>query len=405
VSDFRVLHGPDTDDPGTLVEHLRSAGTKRSPFDTPFMDFTAELSQALRRSSLGTEPAVAALSYWIRPASLRRLASDWSEENRALELVRVPRGVVFHLPPTNVDTLFVYSWLLSAAVGNANVIRLSPKALDDLDPLLSIMGRLLRDHPAMGSTTSLVSYGHDDRITEALSMSDMRVIWGGDESVRTIRSIPLPPSSMEVAFADRFSLAALDARAVTEVGDGELTDLARRFFNDAYWFDQLGCASPRAVVWCGDEGVIDRAATRFWGAVREELGRRGVETPASAAIAKLVYAAELAIEGATNQIDWRDARMTRMQSSTNAKFHRDSPGGGLFVEHHVSSLAGIAPLLARKDQTLTYFGFEQPELLHLVRSATGIDRCVPIGTALDFGRLWDGFDLLAAFSRIVDIRS
>src|SRR5229473_1854189 len=41
---------------------------------------------------------------------------------------RFPRGLVFHVPPANVDTIFVYSWALSALAGNRNVVRISPRA-------------------------------------------------------------------------------------------------------------------------------------------------------------------------------------------------------------------------------------------------------------------------------------
>ena len=35
-----------------------------------------------------------------------------------------PRGLVFHLPPQNVETVFLYSWALSYLAGNANIVRL-----------------------------------------------------------------------------------------------------------------------------------------------------------------------------------------------------------------------------------------------------------------------------------------
>ena len=35
----------------------------------------------------------------------------------------------------------------------------------------------------------------------------------------------------------------------------------------------------------------------------------------------------------------------------------------------------------------------------------GIDRVVPIGNALDFNSIWDGYDLVEQFSRKVSINS
>src|SRR5262249_35189505 len=110
-----------------VVDRLRAAAAALTPFGPEVTAFASDLSRALRRDpQTRVEPAVAALAYWIRPAHLVQLQHDWLVRGEHDErIVRVPRGVVFHIPPTNVDTLFVYSWLLSALAGNANVIRLS----------------------------------------------------------------------------------------------------------------------------------------------------------------------------------------------------------------------------------------------------------------------------------------
>ena len=38
--------------------------------------------------------------------------------------------------------------------------------------------------------------------------------WGGDETVRTVRQVPLAPMANELAFPERFSLAAFSTTAV-----------------------------------------------------------------------------------------------------------------------------------------------------------------------------------------------
>jgi hypothetical protein len=67
------------------------------------------------------------------------------------------------------------------------------------------------------------------------------------------------------------------------------------------------------------------------------------------------------------------------------------------------SIADLAPALVRKAQTLTWFGFEEEELRGLIRGLNGraIDRVIPIGQALQYGRFWDGYDLLLEFCRHV----
>ena len=393
-------------DAAELVAKVRQAQLSLAPFDERILDFTNDLSRQLRHAALAAdEPAVAALAYWIRPSNTKRLKVEWELLCADERFVRLPRGVVFHLPPTNVDTLFVYSWLLSALVGNANIVRLSPSAVDSGSLLLDVVARVLPAHPAVAATTTLLSYGHEERITAALSTADVRVIWGGDDTVQAIRRVPLAPHATELAFADRFSMCALDAASVASANDEEMRALAAGFFNDAYWFDQLGCASPRAVVWVGEPDVCNSASRRFSAAVHDELDRRRTEVATSAAVAKLVHVADAAAAGGVERADWADNRMTVARMSAGSSILRDGPGGGLFYEVVVSNLNALVADIERRDQTLTYFGFDQSTIRTLARSLSsrGIDRIVPIGQALSFDRFWDGVDLLQSFTRLVAV--
>ncbi|HET9727872.1 MAG TPA: acyl-CoA reductase [Acidimicrobiia bacterium] len=392
-------------DGAKVVRDVRAAARTMAPFAADVVAFAADLSRALRREPRVRElPALGALAFWIRPASLERLRKEWSHLDSDERVVRVPRGAVFHIPPTNVDTLFVYSWLLSALVGNANIVRLSPAAAAAPSPLLGIIGDVLQQHPRVAATTAIVTYAHDDAITAALSGADVRVIWGGDDTVNAIRGVPLGPASMELAFPDRFSMAAFDAAAVNAIDDDDLAQLAGAFYNDAYWFDQMGCASPRLVVWRGSD--VDAAAKRLYDALGAEVDRRGYDTATGVLIAKLVHAADTAAAGHVGRVDWSNNALTVAHLHEVGGIVRDGPGGGLFYDARIEELDDLAPCLVRRDQTLTHFGFSLAELRAFIRmvNGRGIDRVVPVGEALTFGHHWDGYDLLHAFSRGVACR-
>jgi hypothetical protein len=65
------------------------------------------------------------------------------------------------------------------------------------------------------------------------------------------------------------------------------------------------------------------------------------------------------------------------------------------------------PIVVRKDQTVSQFGFSRDELIELAAelSGRGVDRIVPFGSALTFSAIWDGYDLLAEFSRLVTVQA
>lgn len=390
-----------------LMERLR-ASSHSSPFDKGTCDALHSVARKLRQPARARAfPQLAALAFWLRPAEIQRLREAWNsletEGSLSLSLL-VPRGVVFHVPPSNVDTLFVYSWALSALVGNANVVRIPAVTSEATTALLEAVRECLDEHPHLADSTALVTYGHEADISAALSEADVRVVWGGDDTVLSLRSIPRPARSVELSFPDRTSLAVLNAARVVSLEPEALDDLVHRFFNDAFWFDQLACSSPRLVVWQGSPEDTRRAREAFYTALKTRVGRQGLEPSASAAIAKMVHAADTAAAGLLDHLDWRSNAVTVAELRKPA-FPRDGPGGGLFYDLRVDELDDLQPVVDGRDQTLSYFGVEPAELWAFARALNGrgIDRIVPVGKALSFDRYWDGLDLLQAFSKRVAI--
>jgi hypothetical protein len=80
---------------------------------------------------------------------------------------------------------------------------------------------------------------------------------------------------------------------------------------------------------------------------------------------------------------------------------REFAEAGLLFEARLHRLTDLAPLLGRRDQTLVAHGFEREELVALVDASAGrgLDRIVPLGTALRFSHRWDGMDLLEVLTR------
>lgn len=398
----RVAPAEGPTDAAEIVASLVAAQQTLRPFDSSVLDFSEDLSRRLRKHPLvRSAPALAALAHWIRPASVEALRRHWERLCAAPGIVRAPRGVVFHLPPTNVDTLFVYSWLLSALVGNANVVRLSPSALEDGGSLLETVTATIPDHPVVAATTAIVSYGHDSSITGALSRSDMRVIWGGDEAVKAIRSVPLAPHATELVFPDRFSFVAFGATAMSEAPSSLVESVVDQFVNDAYWFDQLGCSSPRLIVWVGDETTAARAAKRFRDALVEHLDREHRSIPTSAVISKLVFAAVHSADGSITDVDWQNNEATFMTVTSMDALDRHGPGGGLFQQVRVERLGEVVGHVHKSDQTMTHWGLDADQLSSFADDlgARGIERVVPVGKALEFSNHWDGHDLMHSFSR------
>lgn len=407
MSTVRYLLGAE----GEFADVLDCCATAPAwaPFDARATAFVARFSQKLLTHPQARQfPEMAALGHWFRGASLRDLAAQYPARPGFL---RLGRGLAFHVAPANVDSVFMYSWLLSLLAGNANLVRVSQKGSPQQDFVIDALRATLAEPvgEAVAGRFVLLTYPHDDAITRAISARcQLRVVWGGDATVATLRAIPLRPTATELCFPDRFSAAAMSAAAVVALDDTGLAKLAQGFYNDAFWFAQQACSSPRLLAWVGDDAQVDAAAPRFWAALAAELKRRDAATDNSGAMtmARLAASFEYAAAGLAhlgpNTLGSYPLRLV-LDRGLNATVKEIHCGNGLFLEQRAEHLADLAPQFSDREQTLSVFGFSADELAALMQAVPprAIDRLVPIGQALDFSPVWDGQDLVLSFSRLI----
>ena len=156
----------------------------------PFSDQVLDCLKLLSKRLIGSEfaramPQIMALGYWIRPSALKGLQQRLQGSNDQNTIVS-PRGLALHLPPQNVDTLFAYSWVLSYLVGNCNVVRVGsePGAVSRwlIEQILLVLEEAGENHRSI-----FCSYQHSDTdiASKISALCDLRVIWGGDEKIKT----------------------------------------------------------------------------------------------------------------------------------------------------------------------------------------------------------------------------
>jgi hypothetical protein len=387
-----------------VLRTLRSPSAVSEPFSDEIVEFCHAFSRRLFTDNTAKAyPELQTLAFRMRRSELSTLRSEFRELNRG-RVRLVPRGLVFHIPPANVDTISIYSWLLAVLTGNASIVRVSPRASAQTEILWRLLNAGLAEAPAMARGTAMIGYGHETEITAAISqVCDIRVIWGGDATVNAIRAIPLSPFGRDLSFPDRYSLCAIKASAFHELDEASRRDLAARFFNDTFWFNQMACSSPRLIVWCGSPEDDRRASAAFGILVGEHaMAQRRVAEPA-VRIAKFTFACGAIIDEPINAFYNHGNEFSVLEMERPAALNRAQCGGGLVYQVFAPGLSAIAPFVERRDQTLTHFGFDPAELENFLKelNGCGIDRLVPIGQALSFQRHWDGMDLFQELTRQV----
>lgn len=396
-------------DAAPLSEFLEGArDAVGAPFTPARRAAVGALSAAfLEDPAIRSDPASVAAAYWMRPAMIARLAEAF-EQRRAAEphVVRVPAGRVFHVAPSNVDTLFLYSWALSFLCGNANVVRVSRDRPVVVEAMLRAVDRVGRDHPELRNGDRFVTYEHEARVTTALSQwCSQRILWGGDATVAELRPLPLNPHAGERVFGSKFSYAVVSAAAYGAADDAERARLAGAFFNDLFWFDQMACSSPHVVFWVGAAAAVDLGIVEFERRLQQEVDRRGYATAVPDAVRRLSFAFELAAD-ADVRVDLAHPGFVGVRVHDAPGLTKVTCGGGLVRHARLERLEELAAYATEVDQTITHYGFDAEALRSLAtRSGTrGVDRLVPIGQALAFDVVWDGYDLIDDLTRKVTVR-
>ncbi|HVW10529.1 MAG TPA: acyl-CoA reductase [Bryobacteraceae bacterium] len=387
-----------------VLAELTAPGAPSKPFHHEIIAFCADFSRRIFRDEhAGRYPELQALAFWMRKAELARLAVEF-EQLQKTGAILLPRGLVFHVPPANVDTIFIYSWLVSVLTGNRNIIRLSPRAAEQTTIICRVFNEAMASAPeSLRHNTAMLRYGHEREITEAISArADVRILWGGDASVNALRSIPLPPHAKELTFSDRFSFAAIRAARYLASDSARRKQLAADFFNDVFWFDQMACSSPRLLVWVGTAEESNAASENFLRLVQGHAQHRAYRVQPQTRLSRFSFACRAVMDGRAT--GYRDlGEFVLLDVGTVRDFDRGHCGGGLLFQTRIEALAELEPFISRRDQTMTHFGFDTSELTEFAMRLNGLDRIVPVGQALNFNRFWDGYDLLQELTRHVSI--
>jgi len=354
-------------------------------------------------------PALQALGFWLRPRALEALMRTYFLSPS--RTIRTARGIVFLVPPANVETLAAYLCVLSLLLGNITVVRLPLRRGEATDLWLSLMGKALARAPrSIRERLMILSYGHEDAFTDGISgLCDARLVWGGDETIRAFAVRPLPPHARAVGFGDRFSAAAINAGFYLKLDEEGRDALARSLAHDIAQFGQMACSSPRLLHWIGGHDETTAAASDFLPRVTAHMREKfGPPDPSEAmarlnaeflALHDLNVAAQESVDPVLRVLRLADEEKGEALSA----FKNIGYGHGLLLMDRLASLMELATRAEAKDQTLSHAGFEQATIDSFARACNGrgFDRLVPIGQALAFDVVWDGLNLVEIMSKIV----
>ena len=366
-------------------------------FSTQAMDFLAELSDDLLHNQEAKKYGdIIAYAFWIRRRSLESLKTEYNNEKN-----RIGRGISFQITPSNIPVQFVISMTYALIAGNISLIRLSNKEFKQVNIICGSINRVINEKcPELGNYICIMRYEHSSNITQLLSnQCDIRMIWGGDDTINHIRKFPVRPRCVDLGFADRYSISVIDSDYYMR---SDYRVIATDFYNDTFYTDQNACSSTRLIVWTGRQ--VDEAKRIFWSYLKDEVQNKYQLNDISGS-EKLLKTAVCAI----NHPEIRELR------ENNAIVRVEIPqlyndimqykgNSGYFFEYETDEIESILPLLKKGCQTVTFLGDKLEGMLHelvITSGVRGVDRIVLMGHSMDLSLIWDGYDMPIALSRVI----
>ena len=374
------------------------------PFNNLCIDFLEDFSKKLKNyKDLKSYPDLIYLMYWCRKERIKKLEHSLTDNQ-----YRLGRGLIFHICPSNVPTNFVYSLFFGLLSGNSNIVKISSENSKEKLIIISILKNIFdkRKYKVLKNSNILTEYkASNTKNTKFFSsVCDARVIWGGNKTINDIRKFWIPERSIDITFADRYSISVINLEILKNLNLNKLKILAKKFYYDSYLMNQAACNSPHFVFWVGKKNT--KLQNTFWKELNEVVENNFIFDDIHI-VDKYTNLMKNIIEHDNfNKINMYKNNLYVVDVNQKVNTIENIRGkNGTFFQKNINNLSKIKHSISKKCQTLTYFGFEKKELevFLLNNNLSGIDRAVPIGNALNINPIWDGFNVLNELSRIIII--
>ncbi len=174
----------------------------------------------------------------------------------SLKLLKAnPRGLAVHWLSGNIPVLGMLVLIQTIISKNANILKSSHSYSDAIPHLLrefedevyrSPGGGIIKGNDLL-KTISVVYFDRNNReASEYLSnTADIRIAWGGRESVHTVINLPRKHTTEDIIFGPKLSFMAIGREYLEP--DRAYRKLVRKASVDSMVFDQTACASPHTI--------------------------------------------------------------------------------------------------------------------------------------------------------------
>jgi len=377
--------------------------TINKPFNELNTKFLIDFSNELKKDkNIYKFPELFYLMFWCTKKNINKLKS-----NHLSKKIRFGRGLAYHICPSNVPTNFIYSFFFGLLSGNSNIVKLPNKNFPEKELILNIFKNLIKKkkYKIIKNSNSFIEYDKNNEYTKDISsICDARIIWGGNKTINEVRKFWIPERSIELTFADRYSLSIININEITKKNNDELTIIIKKFFYDSYSMNQAACNSPHFIFWIGKKNV--KFQNKFWSKLNDftnkhySLDEKGAVDKYSNLISNIFMQKKFdGVKIFKNNLYVIRPNKNLDQIENIRGIH------GTFFEKNIVDISYLKKFITKKCQTITYFGIKKKVIENFLNNSNllGVDRIVPIGKGLEIDTVWDGYDTINSLSRIINL--
>ena len=113
-----------------------------APYSEQVCEFLGELSKRIQKDKEAKQyPDVLSFAFFCRSGNIKRLKAEF-EDGR----VRLGKGNVFHIAPSNIPINFAFTYVFGLLAGNANIVRVSAtKQYQQVDIVCRILNQMFEE--------------------------------------------------------------------------------------------------------------------------------------------------------------------------------------------------------------------------------------------------------------------
>jgi len=370
-------------------------------------------AKKLNTLDLDAAPGISFLRMWLRRGTLEPIVARelgpnslhgrWHDYGRA-KCKAFPVGVVGHWPAGNVEIQPILSMTCALLGGNAAIVRI-PSGLFEVTQ--RIMEKLVEcdTEEVLTRRIFMAAYDHSRQdLQEAMAKSvDGAMIWGGEEAVLQIRSLPFPHWTRIAVFGPRISVAAMDAEAWSDPENQETW--CRRIARDVWQFDQQACSSPQ-VLFLEKKGNGESTAQfllmlqRAFEIENRAHPRRAIAGALTSAICRA--RASWLLKDTTHKAVFPVGPDWTLLIGSGSDVPSPTQGKTLTV----LEVDDLGDAVAKFDGNVQTLGLamadsQKESKVALLAGQRGVDRIVKLGQMHVFVPPWDGVDLIRPMVRMV----